>query len=86
MNQSIIFPELQSYNELEEHIEFSAQQNGALLYCIIGKDKLHQISQQQAQTESELLAIFEQYRFDIEELAEQLIDNDQFSEDGKIYL
>ncbi|WP_028864940.1 DUF1488 domain-containing protein [Psychromonas aquimarina] len=86
MNQSILFPELQSYCELTEHIEFPAQTNGQLIYCVLGRDKLHQISQEQSENEAQLLALFEQYRFDIEELAEQLIENEQFAEDGKIYI
>ncbi|MDG2932494.1 DUF1488 family protein, partial [Vibrio parahaemolyticus] len=40
MNQSILFPDIQSWDEVSQSVNFSAQQSGALIECFVTKQKL----------------------------------------------
>lgn len=84
MNQSILFPDLQNWDESLQAVVFSAQQAGALIECVISKAELEKLSGQLINDGQQALAVFTDYRFDAEELAEELIENEDFTRDGKI--
>lgn len=86
MNQSIIFSDNESYHCALQQIEFQAQCRGALITCVISVQSLCRLTEQQAQTESDVLALFDSARFDIEDIAEDIIKHQNFHKDGKIYL
>lgn len=86
MNQSIIFSDNETYHPALQQIEFQAQCQGALISCVISVAYLCQLTEQQAQTEVEILSLFDSARFDIEDIAETIIKNQNFHKDGKIYL
>jgi len=90
MNQTILFSDNERYNSALEQVEFEAQCQGALVTCVISVDNLFQLNEKDAKlqdtSETEILSLFESSRFDIEDIAEQLINDQRFNEDGKVYL
>ncbi|MFM4932437.1 DUF1488 domain-containing protein [Aeromonas dhakensis] len=86
MNQGILFPELADWQPHEQRIHFPAQQMGALVDCYISRRRLEKITGLSLAREEDILRAFESVRFDIEEMAEKLIEEQEFAEDGAIYL
>ncbi len=86
MNQSILFPDVQSWDQATQQIRFPAQCQGALIECTVAVTVLEHISGQQITNEEEAVSIFSQYRFDCEELAEQLIEDEAYNALGQIDL
>ncbi|MDW6091463.1 DUF1488 domain-containing protein [Vibrio rhizosphaerae] len=86
MNQSIIFPDVQSWNEDARHIVFPAQCQGALIECIVTVAVLEELSGQSITSQEDAIRFFSLYRFDLEELAEQLIDDEAYNALGQIDL
>ncbi|WP_070970307.1 DUF1488 domain-containing protein [Vibrio sonorensis] len=84
MNQSILFPDIQTWDEDGKRVIFSAQQSGALIECLVSIDELSKLSGQAVKSGDEAIAIFKQYRFDIEELAEECIEDENFNPLGQI--
>lgn len=44
MNQSILFPDLQHWDEAKQAVVFFAQQNGALIECLVARQVLQELS------------------------------------------
>lgn len=97
MNQAIIFTDNEYYNTALSQIEFQAQSQGTLISCVISLADLKQLSEadelvteksleSKNNAQNQALAMFENARFDIEDIAEEMINQQAFSEDGKIYL
>lgn len=99
MNQAIIFTDNEHYNNALQQIEFQAQSQGALISCIISLANVKKLNEQTESldqslsnidvnnmNEEQALALFEHVRFDIEDLAEAMINQQAFSDDEKIYL
>ncbi len=86
MNQSILFPDTQHWDEENKRVVFFAQQSGSLIECCISSDELEIISGYAIKNGEQALAVFDDCRFDMEELAEQLIEDELFNEDGKIVI
>ncbi|WP_108945027.1 DUF1488 domain-containing protein [Shewanella halifaxensis] len=91
MNQSILFPDLQEWDPQTQSIVFPVQVQGANIECRISLDKLSLLSsinfeQDNEQLEASVLAVFDEYRFDIEEEVEMLIEQDSFDEQGRVTL
>ncbi|PJC85169.1 DUF1488 domain-containing protein [Vibrio sp. HA2012] len=86
MNQSILFPDVQDWNDDLQAITFPAQQSGALIECVITLDKLSQLAETEVSAGEEALQQFKLLRFDIEELAEELIENEEFNPEDQIEL
>ncbi|WP_456296455.1 DUF1488 domain-containing protein [Vibrio sp. AK197] len=86
MNQSILFPDIQRWDEANKQVVFPAQQGGALIECYVSGDELEKISGYTIKTGEQALAVFEDCRFELEELAEQLIEDELYSDDGKIVI
>ncbi len=84
MNQSILFPEMQTWDSESQRVTFPAQQSGALIECSITKEELEKLSGATIFSEQQALDVFIQNRFDIEELAEEQIDEEQYNELGQI--
>ncbi|KJY82476.1 transcriptional regulator [Vibrio galatheae] len=84
MNQSILFPDIQSWVPDKQAVLFSAQQAGALIHCLVSKTELEKLSGQVISNQQQALEVFVQYRFDLEELAEQLIEDEEFNTEGII--
>lgn len=86
MNQSILFPDMQSWDEVLQSVNFAAQQSGALIECFVTKQKLEKLSGSELDTEQAVIAAFIDYRFDLEEIAEELIEDEAFNEEGHIII
>ncbi|TOG20808.1 DUF1488 domain-containing protein [Vibrio parahaemolyticus] len=86
MNQSILFPDMQSWDEVSQSVSFAAQQSGALIECFVTKQKLEKLSGSELDTEQAVIAAFIDYRFDLEEIAEELIEDEAFNEEGHIII
>ncbi len=86
MNQSILFPDIQSWDQDKQAVLFSAQQAGALIQCLVTKAELEKLSGQTVDNEQQALEVFSQYRFDLEELAEELIEDEEFNPQGWIVI
>ncbi|GIU46473.1 hypothetical protein TUM4438_22360 [Shewanella sairae] len=91
MNQSILFPDLQDWDSQTQTILFPAQVQGANIECLISLNKLTQLSsvtfeQDNDGLEAQALAVFDEYRFDIEEEVEMLIEQESFDEQGRVVL
>lgn len=86
MNQSIQFNDGLEWQEAQQRLMFSAQMLGATVPCYISRHYLEQLAARPLVRLDELLQTFEALRFDIEELAEQRIAEQEFAEDGSIYL
>ncbi|CAH1531048.1 conserved hypothetical protein [Vibrio jasicida] len=86
MNQSILFPDMQSWDEASQSVNFAAQQSGALIECYVTKQKLVKLSGSLIETEQAAIKVFTDYRFDLEEIAEELIEEEAFSEESHIII
>jgi len=93
MNQAIIFSDNEQYDKRSQQVEFQAQSQGALISCFISLSYLEKLNdhteltpEQRINIETTALTLFDNARFDIEDLAEEMINQQTFSEDGKVYL
>ena len=92
MNQSILFPDIQQWDEAAQFVRFPAQQAGALIECKISLVSLAELNNIEfIETIAEdigqrALEVFSQARFDIEELAEELIEDEAFDQFGEIQI
>ncbi|GIU04053.1 DUF1488 domain-containing protein [Shewanella morhuae] len=89
MNQSILFPDLQYWDDAQGQICFIAQSQGMNIKCYISSNKLAELNDFSEQPSSEaaaMLALFDAVRFDAEEIAEDLIAAEDFDEFGAVHL
>ena len=94
MNQAILFSDNEQYNPALQQIAFQAQCQGALITCIIAVERLYELNEQPVPVEHQsemfsepaVLALFDAARFDIEDLAEELIKQQSFQQNGHIRL
>ncbi|WJG21675.1 DUF1488 domain-containing protein [Vibrio furnissii] len=84
MNQSILFPDIQTWNEELQAVVFPAQQAGALIECVVSLVELSRLAAQPIDGEQQALAIFQTLRFDLEEIAEALIEEEDYNQRGQI--
>lgn len=63
---------------------FVGQQSGNLIECLVSADYLENLSQLQIDDEVMALKVFSEYRFDLEDLAEELIEAEEFNQLGQI--
>ncbi|MGF1759734.1 DUF1488 domain-containing protein [Photobacterium sagamiensis] len=86
MNQDILFADIQSWDNDKLAVNFPAQQAGALIICWVSLQWLQQKTAQKLTKESDILAMFSANRFDLEELAEALIEDEAFDSEGHILI
>ncbi|MEH0389789.1 DUF1488 domain-containing protein [Vibrio mimicus] len=84
MNQSILFPDLQHWDENKQAVVFFAQQNGALIECFVTRQVLQELSGEALVESQHVMTVFSEWRFDLEELAEQAIEDEMFNSLGQI--
>ena len=84
MNQSILFSDVQTWDEPLQAIRFPAQQSGALIECLIRVVELEKLAGIRIETQQQALDVFGDNRFEIEELAEELIEEEEFNSQGEI--
>lgn len=86
MNQAILFPDIQSWDENRQAVQFAAQQSGALIQCFVEKTKLEQLTMSTIVNQEQALSAFAQCRFDLEEIAEEFIEEEAFDDEGHIVI
>ncbi|MCL1039775.1 DUF1488 domain-containing protein [Shewanella corallii] len=86
MNQSVLFPDLQSWDADKQQMVFPVQVEGRTLFCVIGLEKLSAITGVAQVDADNVLDVFSQARFDIEDLAEQKLESEEFTPDGHVFL
>ncbi|MCG9698374.1 DUF1488 domain-containing protein [Shewanella sp. Isolate11] len=86
MNQNILFSDDATWSDESASIQFTGQQQGMNIRCYIGLSALGRLSQQTILNQQQAMKVFDEYRFDIEELAEQLIEQEVFDEQGRIWI
>ena len=86
MNQSILFPDIQDWDEESQSIVFPAQQSGALIECVVSIGELSRLAGKDIEEAEQALAVFSELRFDIEELAEELIEEEEYDSSNRIQI
>lgn len=86
MNQSILFDDELQWNESEQSVGFTAQCMGAQIQCAAPKALLEQLTGLLIDDQSAAFRAFELCRFDVEELAEEQIEEEEYDSQGRIVL
>ncbi|BDM62578.1 transcriptional regulator [Shewanella sp. NFH-SH190041] len=86
MNQNILFPDLQSWDAGKQQVVFPVQVEGRTLFCVISVKKLAQISGVNGITADNVLTVFNDARFDIEDMTEALVEDEAYDDQGHINL
>ncbi|MDA0150661.1 DUF1488 domain-containing protein [Vibrio sp. LaRot3] len=86
MNQSILFPDIQDWNQDLQAVIFPAQQAGALIECVATLAYINKLSGQSVVEPEQALQLFIDNRFEIEEQAEELIEEEEFNQQGQVEL
>ncbi len=86
MNQSILFPDIQDWDEENQSITFPAQQSGVLIECVMSIEELSRLAGKDIEEGDQALVIFSELRFDIEELAEELIEEEEYDSSNRIQI
>ncbi|WP_434357629.1 DUF1488 domain-containing protein [Parasalinivibrio latis] len=84
MNQNILFPDVQTWHAEQGQVEFPAQQAGALITCFVSKQWLETAIGHSLDDETAVLAAFANCRFDLEDIAEGAIEDENFNTEGCI--
>lgn len=85
MNQNILFSDRCEWDDERQVVVFQAQQAGQLIDCIVSLGLLSQLDDTKVSKEK-ALAAFERVRFDLEDMAEEAIEEEAFSPTGEIAL
>ncbi|GAL08096.1 hypothetical protein JCM19237_6868 [Photobacterium aphoticum] len=86
MNQDILFDDRQTWDETRQAVSFPALQGGQLISCWVTRAWLEQYCQRTLATEEAVLVAFSECRFDVEDEAEALIEDEAFDQDGDIVI
>lgn len=84
MNQDILFADIQLWDSQKQAVNFPAQQAGALITCWVSLAWLQKKAELPLIEEADILTTFSANRFDLEELAENMIEEEEFSHEGDI--
>ncbi|WEM42258.1 DUF1488 domain-containing protein [Photobacterium sp. DA100] len=84
MNQDILFADMQTWHSARQAVNFPAQQGGALINCWVSRAWLENACGQALANEAAVINAFVQCRFDLEEIAETMIEDEDFNGDGDI--
>lgn len=80
MNQAIIFNDDVQYLSNENALQFSAMVAGSTVMCIVNMGCFSELSEETP------LSYFNKFKFDYEDLAEQLIEEERFNNEGQIII
>lgn len=84
MNQAIQFPDREEWSDSEQALCFPAMVNGILLTCMMSSETL--ALRFGGDSPAQWLASFQQCRWDLEDEAEQLIQQQQEDAQGRVWL
>ena len=86
MNQSILFNDDVEWQATEQRVAFSAMLLGTRIPCYMSLHALQQLAGENLSRTADILRAFEAFQFDIEASAERKLEEQDFAEDGAIYL
>ena len=86
MNQSILFNDDVEWQASEQRVAFSAMLLGSRIPCYMSLHALEQLAGEPLPRAADILRAFEAFPFDIEASAERKLEEQDFAEDGAIYL
>lgn len=84
MNQAIQFPDREEWDATRQAVCFPVLVNGMQLTCLIGGETLAR--RYGSETPEQYLAVFREYRWDLEEEAEQRIRRQEEDDQGVVWL
>ncbi|UPW18470.1 DUF1488 domain-containing protein [Agarivorans sp. TSD2052] len=84
MNQTIIISDDQRWQAVNQRIEFSAQVMGAKVQCAVRKATLEHLVGLPLNNDDKMLEAYHSVQFDIEELLEQKLQQEDFEANGDI--
>ena len=82
MNQSVIFSDSCQWSAERSSVHFVAQQQGVTINCYIDLAVLRALSGTDVAQPLRAIEVFEQFRFDIEDKAQELIEREAVDEQG----
>ncbi|MFH0255628.1 DUF1488 domain-containing protein [Vibrio rumoiensis] len=85
MNQNILFSDSSEWDDSRQAVVFQAQQAGQLIDCVVSLSLLSKLDDIKVSKEN-ALTVFERIRFDLEDMAEKAIEEEEFSPTGDIVL
>lgn len=85
MNQEIIFVEREQWDSLRQGVVCMAMVNGFQVFCCVRGETLSQRFGEMTKSE-QYVELFKQYRWDLEDELQQLIENDEVDADGWIII
>lgn len=86
MNQAIIIGDDQRWQALNQCIEFSAQVMGAKVQCAVRKKTLEHLVGLPLTNDDKILEAYHSVQFDIEELLEEKLKEEDFAATGALIL
>ena len=86
MNQSILFNDDVEWQASEQRVAFSAMLLGTRIPCYMSLQELEQLAGAPLPRAADIFRAFAAFQFDIEALAECKLEEQDFAEDGAIYL
>lgn len=84
MNQAIQFPDQEEWDANKKAVLFSATLNGFQICCAIYIEELKRMSEDRQNVDP--LVLFRSLRWDLEDIAEQKILNEDYSDDGWVWI
>ncbi|GAB1622498.1 MULTISPECIES: DUF1488 family protein [Agarivorans] len=84
MNQAIIISDDQRWQAVNQCVEFSAQVMGARVQCAVRKSTLEHLVGLPLTNDDKMLEAYHSVQFDIEELLEQKLQQEDFEPNGEI--
>jgi hypothetical protein len=85
MNQNVLFNDDIHWDETAQQVSFTAQSSGALVRCYLSASYLSRIGIHST-TNQELVTQCQLMQFDIEEDAQQAIDDEHLNERNELWL
>ena len=86
MNQSILFNDDVEWQASEQRVAFSAMLLGTRIPCYMSLQELEQLAGEPLPRAGDIFRAFAACQFDIVALAERKLEEQDFAEDGAIYL
>lgn len=84
MNQAIQFPDQEEWDANKRAVLFPATLNGFQICCAIYKEELQRMSEERQNIDP--LVLFRSLRWDLEDIAEHKILNEDYSDDGWVWI
>lgn len=86
MNQNILFSDDKEWDDSRQCVIFFAQQAGQLIPCTASLGLLSELDGNSVTSQQQALEAFSRVQFDLEEMAEEAIEDETFSPSGEIIL